>query len=414
MNRPVTKYPKHFLIIRDQVFDIGNDINIDEDMDNVFSVGSFTLPHFSTNTWTTKNLRKYDRVQIYYGEFLTANERNLATVDRCKKIFDGYIDSTPLSESKTEGIQWNGIGIKSSLALIYERTMTTPIYSGNLKTILIRALTETSLLDYIDYFEIDTNITDNLVLNIQGDKYVGKVLDQIKEKYAIQIFQKPDSGLRFQFPSSFNLLGQTLNKYFSNGNVTQVTDQENAWVYDLNSNVFNIDYGDLTQRVDTVIVYGLNTTGVAFDPIAYQLKQGVSVDDLQENITPVKENLNAFQIFRRDIQDEESCQRIASEKLIEFAKNYGITLNVMFNVDEKVGDRFIVTNSEKISPTQLWTIKSRKVSISKEGAVKCSIVGYSNSVKDIPSGVLLGSSGILDTDILNITDRIPSTTELQR
>ena len=414
MITPETKYPKHFIVIRDQSFNIGDNITIEEDLDNVFTTASFDLPYFETEQWTTKELRKYDVVKIYYNEFNTPLEQQSATVDDCYLIFDGYIDGTPLNENKTDGINWSGLKLKSTLGLTYERTMTTPLFTSDINTLMARALEETSLIDYIPYFEIDNNISENLVLKVQSDKFLGKIFDQIKEKYAIQVFQKSDGGLRFQFPSSFNTLGQNLRRYYSNGVFEMITDQEEAWVYDLTSNCFSVDYGDLTQRVDTVIVYGLNVLGLAFDPIAYQLKDGVRLEDIENNITPVKSKMNPLQIFRRDVFDEETCQTIARETLIDYAKNYGISLEVMYNPKEKIGDRFIITNSEVVSPQQIWIIKKRTITLSKTSAVGCSIVAYSSSVGDFPSDILLGSSGILDTDVLNLTDRISATTNLLR
>jgi len=174
-----------------------------------------------------------------------------------------------------------------------------------------------------------------------------------------------------------------------------------VYEYDLLNNVFDIDYGDITQRVDSVVVLGLNCVGVAFDPIAYRLKNGIE----NEDFTPDKNKLAPLYIIRRDVQNIETAQRIAREKLVELAKNYAITLSVVYSPEQFVGDAFNILNSQIIPPTQIWFIKSREVSISKDGGVTCSIVGYSNSVSDFPKDILLSSTGILDTDILELTDR---------
>lgn len=49
----------------------------------------------------------------------------------------------------------------------------------------------------------------------------------------------------------------------------------------------------------------------------------------------------------------------------------------------------------------------------EKGNISSEIVGYSNSVTDFPSDILLSSSGILDTDILGITEKVEATLNLR-
>ena len=65
---------------------------------------------------------------------------------------------------------------------------------------------------------------------------------------------------------------------------------------------------------------------------------------------------------------------------------------------------FVVKNSKKINEFQKWIIKKRTVSISKSGLI-CNIIAYSNSIQDLPEDILLSSTGVLDTDVLALTDR---------
>ena len=185
-----------------------------------------------------------------------------------------------------------------------------------------------------------------------------------------------------------------------------------AYVFDLKQNVTNIDHGEITNNVDCVIVYGLNCLGVAFDPIAYQLKMGVGEEDITPNIVPTKDNINPLRIYRRDLMGEEDCQSVAKSKLVELARNYSISFGCEYDPRYKVGNMFVIKNSKKIKDTQKWIIKKIDVNINK-GDIGMTVTAYSNSVSDFPDNILLPSSGLLDTDVLEITEQITNVTELR-
>ncbi|MDD4781245.1 MAG: hypothetical protein EOL97_13425 [Spirochaetia bacterium] len=384
------RYPKMIMQIQDKLFEISNNIVIEEDMGQLYSTLSFDLPALETENWSTLDLAKYDVVKIYYKMFDTKQEYNISTIDDLILIFSGYIDSLPLSEDKTSGLLYSSISCKSTIALSYERTTLTKFYNTNIYTLLEKAFLETEIDQYLPAENIYINgISENFILNIESTSKLGEVLDEIKEKYAIQIYQSKDY-LFINTPF-----------YFTQRTIT-------PYELDLESNIFSINYGDITQSINCIVVIGSGSIGIAFDPISYQLQNGIKQEDLQNSVVPNPLKLYPQYIYRRDIMDSESCQQIARDKLLEIAKNYSITLDTPYIPEMNVGDQFIIKNSKKISEKQIWTIKRRTITINKTD-IKQTIIGYSNSISDFPEDMLLASDGILDTDILNLGDKIAST-----
>jgi len=387
------RYPKHLLVIREKQYNIGNDISLVESYDKVFVTGSFSIPFISTTNWSTDLFRKYDKVQIYFKSFDTPIERDLATIDSLTLIFDGYIDTLELpDENKTSGSNYN-VNIKSTMGLTYERSTEVKFFNGNIFLIVNTGLAETFLSSYIDNI-IVTGVSPNFIMKISSTYFFGKVLEDIKSKYAIKIFQRK-KDLIIKTPVYFN-------------SDTSI----NTYQYDLQKNVFSINYGEITKSVNCVVVYGNNTVGIAFDPIAYQLAQGVQPENVVSNITPNKSWLNPLYLYRRDLFDTESCQKVAREKLVDLAKNYTISFNTEFDPDQSLGDVFFINNSNKIPATQKWIIKQRNIKISKNN-ITCEIIGYSNSISDFPSDILLSPSGILDTDILNVSKDVTTAFDIR-
>jgi hypothetical protein len=379
-----TKYPGHRLVIRDKVYDIGNNITIEEDLDTIYISGSLDLPNITTNEWSTQGLRKYDTLNIYFKYFDNEVDRQQSNINDMQVIFTGYIDTLPTSEDKSSGLNYNGLGFKSSIALAWERSAIIPFASRKVIDIITQALEYTKLNLLIDSIEYDSNIPDYFTPKVDSTYYFGNVLEQLKDNYAIQTYQKGNGTLVIKQPSSF------------------YSGERTVFEYDLTTNIFNIDYGDITQKVDCVCVFGLNDAGIAFDPIAYQLRLGQTPTG--ETISPNPEDLNPLYIIRRDLLGQEACQLLAREKLIELAKNYAISFDCVYEPNQNVGDMFVIKNSSVIDSNQKWIIKKRTVSISKDN-IRCNITAYSNSIVDLPEDLLLSSTGVLDTDILEIKDR---------
>lgn len=373
------------------VSDIGNNIVIEEDMLKTYNEATLEVPAIRNSYLNTLDLKKYDVFKIYFKYFNNKTEADAATIDDLDLIFHGYINSLPTREDKSSGLIYSDLGLRSTSGLFYETTSLVKYFDSNLQFILETARDYSNLFN-ID-FDIDSNIKSNWIFKVGTSNYIGEVFDNLRKDYAINIFQKPDGVMNISLPSSFY-------------------PKEESFIMDLKTNVFEIDYGDVTQNVDTIIVLGTNCVGIAFDPIAYQLKRGVLPKDLVNSINPDKSTLNPLMIFRRDLYSEEDCQRVAREKLLSLCKNYVITLKCKFEPSVQLGSQFIVINSNKLSPNQVWIVKHRHIEINKTGGAIMTIKGYSNSISEFPEDLVLDSSGIYDTDILELGSRIESVTTL--
>jgi hypothetical protein len=377
------KYPKHLLVIKDKVMNIGNNITIEEDIDASYITMTFELPYIKTDNFDTTDIKKYDNCELYFAWFNSTDERDAANTEDMHKVITGYIDSFTRSESKDTGIVYN-ITVKSTWGLAYERSSEIKYFTGTIPTIIDHAIQNSSLAQYIHDIDI-RGISENLVINVDSSIYLGEVFKKMSEDYIFKVYQINDGTLRVWTPTYF------------------ISNNNNVHQYDLTQNVFNIDYGDGQNNIDCVIVYGTNVSGVAFDPIAYMLKNQSEVIPTPQTIDQGK--LNPLKIERRDLYSEEDCQKVAREKLVELARNYTITLTVDYDPTHQLGDMFVIKNSKIVPEEQKWIIKKRTVTISKED-ISCSIVAYSNSVTDFPDDILISSTGILDTDMLEITDKV--------
>ncbi len=367
--------------------DLGNDITIEEDLDKIPITASFTLPFIKEGELDTTNIRKYDSVKIYFAWFTSAAGREVANIANMNLIFDGYINTLSNSENKDGGDNYN-INCVSTAGLMYERSMEIKSFTGHIPVMMDEALKTANMIDYFKEVKYSEDISKNFVAKIDSSNFLGKVLDSIKEKYAIQIYQTPDTTLNIVMPSWFS------------------DEPQQAYVYDMTQNIFNMNYGEISNNVDTIIVMGNNCVGFAFDPISYQLKSGVAPEDVKTDITPQRDLMSDLVIWRRDLLNKEDCQTVAKEKLVELARNYSINFDTEFEPTQTIGQTLLINNSKKISSGQKWIIKKRSIKISKDD-VNCNIVCYSNSIVDMPNDMLLPSSlGLLDTDVLEITDKL--------
>lgn len=375
------------------IADLGNNIVIEEDLTKTYNTATLELPAIKTEFLDTIDLKKYDVFKIYFKYFDTKEEADNANIEDLHLIFNGYVAETPMSESKTTGLVYPELRLRSTSSLLYESATQIDYFSGDLNLILETADKYSSLFAFIPKVEIDKNIKPTWVFNVSGGNFLGPVLDNLRKDYALHIFQKPNGNLFIGLPSSFDLDRQ-------------------HYIMDVHSNVRNIDYGDVTQNVDCIIVLGTNCLGIAFDPIAYQMKQGVLPKNLKPSVVPDKSLLNPRMIFRRDLFNEEDCQRIAREQLLEMGKNYAITIDCLYDPLLGLGDTFIVTNSQRIKPNQIWVVKNKSTSISKSGAAVMTITGYSNSIIEFPEDIVLSPEGVFDTDILELSQKVDNVTRL--
>lgn len=228
-------YAKHLLIIRDVQYDIGDNITIQYDLDNMFTNLSLTMPYIKNEQFDTTIFRDSDRVQLFYGLFSDASSANNATIDDLTKIFDGYIDKLPRSISKTNGWQYS-LQCKSRLALSFERPSRIPFVNNTIRRFLEQAFNNADLTDFVTNLDI-TGVSENFTVKLETTNKFGEALQQIKDKYALHIFDKPDNTLKITTP--FFLSRQST---------------VDAFQFKLDENMFNFNQSDMNAMIDCVIV----------------------------------------------------------------------------------------------------------------------------------------------------------------
>ena len=399
----MTDYPKHFLEIKNKIFQIGDNIVIEEDVDVIYKTLSFDFPEIIQNDFNSLELKKYDTVTVYFNEFNTSDERNAAAIQDCKKIFVGYIQEVIASEDKTSGVIL-GITCRSTLGLAYERTTLVKAFSSTIPQIISTGLTDIGLLSVIPYVYVSDDI-DEAFIEVTSEYNFGKVLDSIKDKYPIKIFQTGDGGVWIVTPSFFEKEVNRTDKYTNTGSFKYIKEDENpekrfiarVWNYDLSSNINKIDYGNTLQNVNCIVCYGLNTVGAAYDPIAYKNQFGTD--------TIYAQNLSVLTFFRRDFISNIDCRKFAYEKLLDMSKNYIVSFESKYVSDEVLGDLVAIYNSKLIKPDQLFTIKRRTITISKED-INANITVYRTGVAEFGDSVSPILLDLLTIDILNVQDQL--------
>lgn len=382
------KYSKHYIQIADFTYDIGDSISLDEELKRTFQTMSLTLPYITTEQWNTTGIKRYDVIKLYYKEFNTAYEAEQATVADCDLIFDGYISEIEKPNfNKTTGRSIN-LQCKTTMGLSYERSTQIKFFNANISTFLEKALNETNLFDSIPQIYVQ-GLSDNLILKIDSTTFFGNVVDNIREKYVFNAFQNRTGELYIKTP--FYMSQQTTN----------------TRIYDLETNIFDFNDGSASSKSDCIIVLGTECIGIAFDPISYQLKNGIT----DSVTTPDLNLLNPEYIFRRDIFNQEEAQEVARNVLLERAKNYTISFDTIFDPTLKPGEPFLIRNVDTIPENQTWITKKITTTLGKSEK-KSTIVAYSHSLSDFPEDILLSPSGLLDTDILGVREKVDSTLEL--
>ena len=84
--------------------DIGNNIVIEEDLYKTYNTASLELPAIQNEFFDTIDFKRFDVFKIYFKYFENKSDADSATKDDLDLILDGYIDSTPMRESKLEGV----------------------------------------------------------------------------------------------------------------------------------------------------------------------------------------------------------------------------------------------------------------------------------------------------------------------
>ena len=371
------KYPKHLLHIKDKIYEIGNDFNLVCDKAVAYRTLDFRLPFSNLYGIDTTGLAKYDVCKLYFKYYDTPEGRDRATISQMKLIFNGYIEDPQIDKSPTSR-EWN-VKCKGVGGLLYKETSQTKFFETNLRTMLQKATTELQIPNLQFYYDT-TQIKDNFILQIESDVFFGKVIDSIRDKYAINCFGVADGGVAFKFPAYFT------------------TNPPATYVFEMDNTMRNLNHGSKTNSFDCVVVVGTNCIGIAFDPISYALKNGLEVGS---KITPDPNLLSVYPIFRRDLFSDQDCQEIAKNELYEAAKNYSLSFDTDFNETMEVGELLKIRGDVSISENQLWIISKMSHTISGEN-MTTSITAYSNAAQDFPQDILISKTGLYDVDTIQV------------
>jgi len=419
------RFPRHKIVINDLEIDESYDINYSEDLGELTTKGSLKLPFLNFTSeydeqywhesyidiqtrkikidWSTNQIKKFDKIQIYYKEYDSTDGAKNAILPKMNLIFDGYVNSINASENKSNGIVYD-IGFESTLGLsFHKRTWINIPDTFPLKDIISYGLNLTRMGNDIPFYIIADDIKD-VVYKVKSSNNFKEVLEELKTKYSIQIYQTANglfyitSPAYFYSESTFDVTQVYYNKsplvlqeeteqQINNSTIMPSKDGvlfgwvktgltmlqtlgevayldvihdewheaaqerrmktdvsahstnyypgiqtytkpdgttgfESGFVsdpdaierdknelkqalispviyatmnmmigeYDVLTNIFNIDYGDLTQNIDTVIVKGYgDVLGSCVDPIAYAMRNSL---DESKDMRPTYNSVN--------------------------------------------------------------------------------------------------------------------------
>ena len=167
---------------------------------------------------------------------------------------------------------------------------------------------ESQRRDYIPESSVNVNLgaLTNLVAKTSNGSTAKDIIVNFREKYGIVFIQQLSGEVNIFSFSSLMFVDESASIP--------------AWNFDIRQNVFNLQYGDVTSDVDAVIVYGQGgSVGEAIDLLKVQAK-GIA-QDANGNY-----RCRYYRIERRDLLNDEDCQRVAREILLERNKKLSYTI----------------------------------------------------------------------------------------
>lgn len=401
--------------------ELAKGIEFSFDMDEIVGKMSFSLPYikFSEDESTVDitRLKKQDTVKLFYGTFdENPGEIKIETVEPqfdengeqipvngMYLVFDGAVDNIKLS--KTKGDYPYNFECLGSLGIANYRHLERGVYELNspeemLKTLLQLAglqkgeIASVNTIEAIDIFPIgkiriiDTD-ADTLFIKVSGGKKLMEELQYVRKNYGLIIHQSGDGYINIMTPTQLLSSPDGINTV--------------AWEFRLGENIFEIDYGDITSDINSVICVGRPpVVGYAVDPVAVQLNAG-------SGVTPGPQNYNYISIDRRDLASEEDCETVAKNTLLEILRNYTVQIKTLFDPRFMVGQAITVYDGDRYPDGKIFFIKSYTVTIAKDD-VSCTIVGYSNSLTVLPENIVIESTGIADVDVLEVQREVEDAT----
>ena len=354
------------------------------DIDSLAGILNFNLPYILkdqqqqviTSGIDITKLKKFDTVKLYYGELaqdvtidLKAATESTLTSLGLTKLFDGFVDTVKLSKSKSEFTYQ--IGALGTAALSNYRTLEwqkkNDLISNMVKVIL-------NLSGLTNQVPFKSSLTREIAIDIDGGKVAKDFLMQIREKYAVILHQGPDGILRL-----------STSEIFAQGAATV------AWNFDFRQgNVFDLDYGDLTNNYNAVLCLGFPPNfGIALDAIGSQNAGGVSY----------------FPMTNFDLKSNEDCEAVARNKLLELERNFSITFKTKLDPRFAVGQCFTMKDYDKYTGSERFLIKKFAYNIDKND-VSATITGYTHSLTIVPESIVLSNTGIADIYILELRPKV--------
>ena len=391
------------------------DLSGEFDLDELCGRMTFKLPYLlpgqknvTEDSIDLTRLKKYDTVQLYYDEF--PKQLDDGTVIQApsvprpadlQRIFYGYIRSIRLSKAK-DNITYE-IEALGTLGLGEERPLTFERKEGELLNVIAGTPSGTSLnnadigvlqlafgdqtsdlIPAVQFRDVDANA---LFIKVESAKSLKEVLSAIRERYAVIIHQVGEGTMYVMTPFYLLNAGSDESLNF------------NAWDFRLGLNVFDCDYGDITNNVNSVVVLGFYPHfGMAIDPIMVQLNAGSG--------NPVTQKNYNYMIFEnRDLTSDEDCQKVARQKLLEISRNFTISFRTKFLPTMFVGQPFTFTDFDRFTESSVWVIKKIAWNITKDD-VSATITGYASSLDVCPEDIVIENTGIADVDQLEIRQKL--------
>ncbi len=173
----------------------------------------------------------------------------------------------------------------------------------------------------------------------------------------------------------------------------------NVLRFDVENNIFNLDYPDITTEYDGVVVVGLTTTGKAIDLTSIAMK------DIQPQIDSGAYALNMLYLYRRDINSEFELNKIAREELYKLKQENKIKFDTIFSPGYRIGMTFTINDNDRYSGSEIFICTNISYTISKNDVV-CTIEGSTSFLSLLPERAVTSDVMVLDVINLDLQDKI--------
>jgi hypothetical protein len=408
--------------------ELGNDFNLSFDMDAVIGQCTFKLPYIDLGeSVSLKRLKKGDEVKLWFGSFdenpgdTTINEVDASFDNNGYQlphngmylIFDGVIDRIPLSKSKDDypyeitAIGSLGLGNGLQIARAVKELNTPRDMINTLLQVAGLQIGENNVgegnIDLFPSNKIRLLYTSESSLQIQtsGGTNLIDEIKSIRDRHSLIVFQSGDGLINITTPQQ---LAGGVNSTNATGGIRQIA----TWDFRWGDNIFEIDYGELNNDVNTIICVGkFGRVGYGVDPYALQLTAGYDEQGEPNPIQPQHYKYNT--LIRRSVSNPEELERIAKDKLLELTRNYVVSIKTLYSPHYMIGDAIRIFDEDRYPNGQIFFIKKIDAIISKND-VSCTLTVYSNSLAVVPEKFILDSTGVADVDVLDIENDLNDAT----